>query len=99
METKYQSMEMVMLPQSVWEGISKDLKQVKQMLQVKTIEETNSQWVESNEARNILGVSPKTWQKYRDQRLIPFAQFGRKIFVKRGDLEAFMEEHYIKANK
>jgi hypothetical protein len=44
----------------------------------------------------MLGVSSKTWQNYRDNRIIPFAQFKRKISVKRSDLEAFMEAHYIK---
>jgi excisionase family DNA binding protein len=43
----------------------------------------------------MLGVSAKTWQTYRDERRIPFSQFGRKIYVKRADLEAFMEKHYI----
>ncbi len=39
--------------------------------------------------------SQKTWQTYRDKRLIPFSQFGRKIYVKRADLEAFLEGNKI----
>ena len=65
----------------------------------KTEEEINSQWVESTVARKLLGVSQKTWQTYRDERRIPFSQFGRKIYVKRADLETFMESHYITARK
>ena len=80
---------------SVWEGVTNDLQQLKEMLQSRNAEEVGKQWVESNEARKMLGVSQKTWQNYRDKRIIPFSQVGRKIYVRRADLQAFMESHYI----
>ena len=55
-----------------------------------------SKWIESESARKMLGVSTKTWQNYRDRRVIPFSQFGRKIYVKVSDIEAFMESNLIK---
>lgn len=75
------------------------LHEVKETLQTKSAEEINSQWVESTEARKMLGVSSKTWQDYRDKRVIPFSQFGRKIYVRRADIETFLQQHYIKARK
>ena len=89
----------VMLPEAEWEGIKDLLKEVKDTLQTKSAEEMNSQWLESGEARKMLGVSQKTWQDYRDKRLIPFSQFCRKILVRRSDIEAFLEKHLIKARK
>lgn len=89
----------VVLPESEWEGIKDLLNEVKDTLQTKSEEETNGQWLESTEARKMLGVSAKTWQDYRDKRVIPFSQFGRKIYVKRADIEAFLQKHYIKAGK
>ncbi|MBJ2197639.1 DNA-binding protein [Muribaculaceae bacterium Isolate-113 (HZI)] len=47
----------------------------------------------------LLGISPKTWQNYRDQRLIPFSQIGRKIYVNRADLDAFLRQHRIAPRK
>ncbi len=88
---------MVALPESEWAGIKDLLKQVKDTLQTKSETEINAQWLESTEARKLLGVSAKTWQDYRDKRVIPFSQFGRKIYVRRADIEAFMQQHYIKA--
>ena len=88
---------MVMLPQTEWEGMKSDLQELKELVRVKSNEELNSQWMESAQARKLLGVSQKTWQVYRDNRIIPFTQVGRKIYVKRGDLESFMQEHYIKS--
>lgn len=86
----------VVLPQSEWECIKDLLNEVKDTLTTKQVQEANSRWIESTEARKMLNVSAKTWQDYRDKRVIPFVQFGRKIFVKRADIEAFMESHYIR---
>lgn len=92
-----QTTTMVMLPKEVWEGVASDIQDLKKMLAEKTADEVNKQWVESTEARKMLGVSPRTWQKYRDNRIIPFSQIGRKIFVRRADMETFMDKHFIQA--
>lgn len=55
--------------------------------------------IESEAARKLPGISPKTWQNYRDQRLFPFSQIGRKIYVNRADLEAFLRKHRISQRK
>lgn len=62
-------------------------------------DDSSREWIESETARKILGVSPKTWQNYRDQRLIPFSQIGRKIYVNRTDLDAFLRKHRIDSRK
>lgn len=93
------SMAMVILPQSAWEGVQTDIQDLKELLTKKNTEEVKNEWIESVKARKMLGVSPKTWQTYRDRRIIPFAQIGRKILVKKADLEAFMDAHYISPSK
>lgn len=89
------TMAMVVLPQLVWEGVKADIQDMKELLTKESTEEAGNEWIESKVARRMLGVSPKTWQTYRDRRIIPFAQIGRKVLVKKSDLEAFMQEHYI----
>ncbi len=91
------NLAMVVIPQSVWENVTKDLKEVKSMLTDRTNAEALSQYVESSEVRKMLGVSQKTWQTYRDSRAIPFSQFGRKIYVKKSDLDNFMKSHRIES--
>lgn len=86
---------MVVVPQVILENISKTLSNIENLLQKKSEEELANQWLESTLVRKILGISAKTWQTYRDERKIPFSQFGRKIYVKKADLEAFMKQHYI----
>ena len=47
------------------------------------------------EARKMLNVSKATWQNMRDNRRIPFAQVGRKIYVKKRDIEEYLVDHLI----
>lgn len=71
------------------------IEEIKELIRAKAIEEANNRWIESEKAREMLGVSPKTWQIYRDSRVIPFSQFGRKIYVKQGDIEDYLRKNYV----
>lgn len=90
---------MVLLPQTEWEGLRQELKELAKLVTNRNQSDMMNEWIESGEARKMLGVSQKTWQTYRDNRIIPFSQFGRKIYVKKADLEAFMQSHYITAKQ
>lgn len=87
---------MTLVPQKIVDELIEDVKSIKASLQ-SSHSQTNlgEEWIPSNEVLKQLGISRKTWQKYRDERRIPFSQFGRKIYVKRTDLEVFMENHKI----
>lgn len=58
----------------------------------------NWNWVESEQARKMFGVCAKTWQTWRDRKIIPFSQYGRKIFYNLNDLDEFLRSRQIKAN-
>jgi len=90
---------MILLPQAAWEGLNKKLEELAKLVADRNQSDMMNEWIESGEARKMLGVSQKTWQTYRDNRVIPFSQLGRKIYVKKADLEAFMQSHYITAEK
>lgn len=94
MEKFYES-QMVLMPKGILENIETRLANIEKMLEGRLLEEAKHQWIESTEARKMLGVSQKTWQTYRDNRIIPFSQFGRKIYVKREDLENFLAKHRV----
>ena len=89
------SMTMIMVPEEEWRNLHDTLEQIIDLITQRNADDSNSEWIESDEARKLLGVSPKTWQNYRDQRLIPFSQIGRKIYVIRADLDAFLRNHRI----
>lgn len=83
----------VLIPEDDYKAILKGIEEIKDLINGKAAEQAKTRWIESNEARQMLGVSPKTWQAYRDERVLPFSQFGRKIYVRQSDLEAFFEKH------
>ena len=58
--------------------------------------EKPEEYLTSKEVIEILHISSRTFQRYRDMRLMPFIQRGRTIFVKRSDLDAFQESYRIK---
>lgn len=68
-----------------------------EMNEVKENISQNWNWVESEQARKMFGVCAKTWQTWRDRRVIPFSQFGRKIFYNLNDLNEFLRSRQIKA--
>lgn len=89
---------MVIVPQVLLDELIQDVKAVKEICQDRfKSNENSSEWLTSEEARKVLAVSAKTWQQYRDKRIIPFSQFGRKIYVRRTDLDDFMRNHEIRA--
>lgn len=93
------SMTMIMVPEEEWRNLHETLEQIVDLITRRNADDSGSEWIESEDARKILGVSPKTWQNYRDQRIIPFSQIGRKIYVNRADLDAFLQKHRIDSRK
>ena len=90
---------MLLVPEEEWRNLHDTLEQIIELITRRNADDSNSEWIESDEARKLLGVSPKTWQNYRNQRLIPFSQIGRKIYVNRDDLDAFLSKHRIISRK
>ena len=86
---------MLMIPQEEWQSLHEKLDRLIEIVEKTRTGSPGKDWFESDEVREILGISTKTWQNYRDQRLIPFSQIGRKIYVNRADLDAFLRQHRI----
>ena len=87
-------MTMVVLPQEALAEILDVVRRAAEQQQ-STSNKNDDEWLTSEEARKILGVSPKTWQNYRDRGIIPFSQTGRKIYVLRSDLDNYLKSHRI----
>lgn len=57
---------------------------------------TKEEYLDTAQVCRELNISAKTFYKYRViDRSIPYIQRGRKIYVKRSDLDAFMERNRI----
>ena len=87
-------MTMVVLPQETLDEIMDVVRRAADNQGAKSAAK-DDEWLTSEEARKILGVSPKTWQNYRDRGIIPFSQTGRKIYVLRSELDDYLKSHRI----
>lgn len=52
-------------------------------------------WVTNKEAAEILNVTLRTLQNYRDNGILSFSQVGSKIYYKVAELEKHLERHYV----
>lgn len=93
------NLNLAVVPQEFLTKMEQEIDELKSLLREKTESEQKSEFIESVNIPKLLGISRKTWQSYRDRRLIPFSQIGSKIYVKRADLENLMIEHRIDKNR
>lgn len=52
-------------------------------------------WISNKEAMEILGISSRTLQRYRDNGCIPFSKIGRNCRYRLSDIERALETHMI----
>lgn len=90
---------MLVVPHEEWQSLHEKHDRLTELVERNQSAASSIDWLESEAACKSLGISPKTWQNYRDQRLIPFSQIGRKIYVNRADLDAFLQKHRIDSRK
>jgi len=90
---------MVLVDQNELEKLNEKMSNLEKLLvsMLKKNVEDEFQWIESTKVPALLGISRKTWQTYRDKRIIPYSQYGSKIHVRLSDLNEFMERNKINA--
>lgn len=55
-------------------------------------------WLDGATVEDLLNISTRTLQYYRSMRMIPYLKIGNKIYYKRSDIEAYMEDRYAAQN-
>jgi excisionase family DNA binding protein len=54
------------------------------------------EWLDNNEAAELLKVTKRTLQNWRDEGLIGFSQVGSKIYYNREDIDRMLLKHHKK---
>ncbi len=78
-----------------YQDLLKRLDDISQKLSVKE-KVTTEQWLDNQEFMQLLKVSRRTAQNYRDSNLIAFSIIGNKIYYKISDVEDLLNRHYQK---
>lgn len=63
----------------------------------KNTKQLSEPWFDIQEACQLLKISKRTLQSYRDNGILPFSQIGGKIYFRANDIEEHLNRHYNKA--
>lgn len=55
----------------------------------------SEKWLDNQDLCELLHISKRTLQNYRDHGTIPFSQIGGKIYYKASDVEKLLNKHYV----
>ncbi len=67
--------------------------------QVKTLcqnSHDSNKWMDNTEVCELLQISPRTLQSYRDKGVLSYSQIGRKCYYRTTDIEQLISQSQIK---
>ena len=85
--------------QVVLSAISSVSRRIKEVAQTHKPLFDGEHFLTGKEVCELLYISPRTLQDYRDRRIIPYTQFAGKILYKVSDLEKMLKENYKSIEK
>lgn len=91
-------MDVITITSEAFNEIVKKIDGISTRLNAKE-KEPKEVWLDNQEFMQLLKVSKRTAQHYRDTGLISFSQVGNKIYYKLADVEQLLKTHYNKAFK
>lgn len=79
----------ITIPQEEWTRIVGILNAVEERLK------PQDKWLDTQEACEMLGVSVTTWASYRKKYKLCTSQVGRKVLVKKSEIEKLLKEREL----
>ncbi len=91
-------MDVITIQSQAFQEIIKRIDDINARLSAKE-KEPKEIWLDNQELMQLLKISKRTAQHYRDSGLISFSQVGNKIYYKLADIEELLKTHYNKSFK
>ena len=57
---------------------------------------SNKNWLDNKQVCELLKISSRTLQTYRNTGVLPYSQIGRKCYYKASNIEQFINQQQIK---
>ena len=90
-------MQVITIESQAFQKIVDQLEAIQQKLnKEKSTTPLSDIWMDNQDVCELLHVSKRTLQHYRDTGKIPFSQIGAKIYYKASDIDTFLNSHYQK---
>jgi hypothetical protein len=88
-------MEAIILSKEQFQDLNKRLDEITNRLSTKEV--NPEQFVDNNDFLQLMKISKRTAQNWRDEGKIAFSQVGGKIYYRYGDIEELLKQHYNRA--
>ena len=91
-------MEVITIQSEAFQELVRKMDEIQTKLTAKE-KEPKEIWLDNQEFIQLLKISKRTAQHYRDTGMISFSQVGSKIYYRMNDVEELLKKHYNKAFK
>ncbi|HEY4788320.1 MAG TPA: helix-turn-helix domain-containing protein [Bacteroidales bacterium] len=88
-------MEEIIFSKEQYQELSKRLDDISNNLSLKG--PNPDQFVDNDKFVQLMNISKRTAQNWRDEGKIAFSQIGGKIYYRYGDIEELLKQHYNRA--
>ena len=93
-------MQVITIESEAFQKIVNQLESIQQKLnKEKATTPLSDIWMDNQDVCELLHVSKRTLQHYRDSGLIPYSQIGAKIYYKASDIDLFLNANYVEQSK
>lgn len=86
-------MEAIIIPKDQFQQLLARVEQIHQSVEKLTPAQT---FIDNAEFIQLMKISKRTAQNWRDEKRIAFSQVGAKIYYKLSDVEKLLQSNYIK---
>jgi len=90
-------MEAIILTKDQYQEILEKLEAISDSINIRA--DKSETFVDNQEFLQMMKISKRTAQTWRDEGKISFSQVGNKIYYKLADVEALLQQHYVKSFK
>lgn len=91
-------MDVVLLSSQQYQDLLKRLDKIQQEVSNKQKSPVDT-FIDNQEFIQVMNVSKRTAQSWRDEGIISFSQIGSKIYYRMSDVQALLDKHYKPAFK
>lgn len=88
-------MEAIILSNEQYQALNNRLDEISKRINVKEV--NPEQFVDNADFLQLMKISKRTAQNWRDEGKIAFSQVGGKIYYRYGDIEELLKQHYNRA--
>jgi hypothetical protein len=89
-------MEAIILTSEQFDTLKASIDEIKRNLSKPTAS-NEVVFIDNQEFIDLMKISPRTAQKWRDEGVIAFSQIGNKIYYRMKDVQLLLDKNYNKA--